>query len=93
MPVRGVIRHEIQDQPHVSRVQLGDEPVERGKIPEQRVDAGVVGDVIAEIRHGRGVDRRDPNGVDPEPYQIIEAIDDALQVADTVTIAVLKRAG
>ena len=30
------------------------------------VDAGVVGDVVAEVGHGRRVERRQPDGVDPE---------------------------
>ena len=59
-----------------------------GQRTELRVDAGVVADVVAPVvvrgRHGR----RQPDGVHPEPGQVIQALDDAAQVAVPVTVAV-----
>jgi len=68
------------------------EPIEIGERAEQRIDVAIVGDVIAEVGHGRGIDRRDPDRIDAEPAEIIETPPDAFEVADAVAIAVLKRA-
>lgn len=42
---------------------------------------------------GRVVHRREPDEVDTEIFQVVEAHDDRAQVADAVAIAVLERAG
>jgi hypothetical protein len=55
------------------------EVVERA---EQRVDAGVVGHVVAEVGHRRRVERRHPDRVDAEPGEVVEPARDAGQVAD-----------
>ena len=59
---------------------------------EQRIDAGIIGDVVAEIGHRRGKDRRQPDRVDAERLQIGQPLDDAGDVADAVGIGILKRA-
>ena len=68
-------------------VRLGDQAVEVGERAEERVDVAVVGDVVAEIGHRRGIDRRDPDGVDAEPDEIVEPLADAGEVADAVAVA------
>ena len=52
----------------------------------------VVGDVVAEIGHRRGKDRRQPERVDAELRQIVEPRQDAREIADPVAVRVLKRA-
>src|SRR5262249_16023305 len=84
--------HEVEDDANAALMQCRHQPVEVGKRAEERIDVEIVGDVVAEIGHRRGIDRRDPDGVDPEPVEIIDAIEGAVQVADAVTIAVLKGA-
>jgi hypothetical protein len=74
-------------------VGLGDQRVELRERAEQRIDPAIIGHVVAEIRHGGGVDRRDPHRVDPEPGEVVEARRDARQIADPVAVRVLKRAG
>jgi hypothetical protein len=59
---------------------------------EARIDAAIIGDVIAEISHRRRVDGRDPDGVDAEADQIVEPPLDPLEVAYAVTVRVLKGA-
>ena len=71
---------------------VGDQRVEVGQRAEQRIDAAIVGDVVAEIGHRRGEDRRQPDRVDAEPREVIEPLGDALEVADAVAVGVLKRA-
>ena len=74
------------------RVRLRDQRVEVGQRAEERVDVAVVGDVVAEVGHRRRVEGRDPDGVDAEPAQVVEPLDDAAQVADAVAVAVLEAA-
>src|SRR3546814_13714526 len=71
----------------------GNQRVEIGKRPEHRVDVAVIGDVIAEIGHGRGIDGRKPDRIHAEIDQMIEPTRDAAQIADTVAIGILTRPG
>ena len=61
-------------------------------VPKSGIDVAVVGDVVAEIGHRRGIDRRDPDRIDAEPDEIIEPRQDAGQIADAVAVRVLKGA-
>ena len=90
--VGGVAGHEVQDDLEASRVGVGHQVVERGERPEQGVDVAVIGHVVAEIRHGRRIDWRDPDRVHAEPGHVVEAPPDALEVADAVAVGVLERA-
>ena len=78
MLVRGVVRHEVEDELHAARMRLGDQPVEVGERAEDRIDAAVIGDVVAEIGHRRRIDRREPDGVDAEPGEVVEPLADAV---------------
>src|SRR5262249_55919007 len=60
---------------------------------EQRLDIAVVADVVSEIRHRRGIDRRYPDRIDAEPREVVEAFAYSLQIADAVAIRILKGAG
>ena len=58
-----------------------------------RVYAAIVGDVVAEIMHGRWKYRGKPDGIDIERIaQIVQALDHAVQVTDPVAIAVHETA-
>ena len=65
-----------------------DEPVEVVHRAEQRIDRRVVRDVVAEVEARRGVDRREPDRVDPERLEVVEMGRDPGQVADPVAVAV-----
>jgi len=60
MPVRGVVGNEIEQKLEAARMGGLDQRVEVGQAAEQRIDVDIVGDVVAEIRHRRGKDRRKP---------------------------------
>ena len=66
--------------------------VEIGECAEARIDAAIIGDVIAEIGHRRGVDGRDPDRVHAEAGQIAEPPLDSLEVAHAVAVGILKGA-
>ena len=78
MLVARVVHHEVEDDPHPALVRLGDEPFEVGLRAEDRIDRGVVADVVTDVEAGRRVDRRQPDRVDPETVrpQVVEPIDD-----------------
>ena len=52
-------------------------PVEVGEAAEERVDVRVVGDVVAEVGHRRAEDRRQPDRVDAQPLEVVQAVEDA----------------
>src|ERR1043165_1114409 len=91
MPIRGVIGDEIEDDLQSELVDLGDKVIEVLKRPEQGIDAGIVRDIVAEVRHRRDEDGRNPDRIDTEFREIGKALHDAAQIADTVAVAVLKR--
>ncbi len=59
---------------------------------EHGVDRAVVLDVVAVVGHRRLEERRDPDRVDAERGDVLEAPGDAGQIADAVAVAVLKAA-
>ena len=88
---RGVVGHEVEDQLHAARVQVGEQRVEVGERAELRRDAAVVGDVVAAVLHGGGKDGRQPHGIHAEPLQVIEPAAQAGQVALAIAVRVLER--
>ena len=66
--------------------------VKIGQRTEQGVDAGIIGDVVAEIGHRGGEDRRQPDGVNAKPLQIGQPVDDPRDIADPVAVGILEGA-
>ena len=64
------------------------QPVEVGECSVLRVDVHVAGDVIAVVLLRGRIERRQPDGVDPQPFHIVEAGRDPGQVADPVVVGV-----
>jgi len=56
------------------------QPVKILKRAVLRVDVLVVGDVVAEVYLGRGIARRQPDGVNADVFQVIEPLGDAIEV-------------
>ena len=59
---------------------------------ENWVNAGIVADVVAEIRHRRRINGAEPDRGDAQGLQIRQPEPDAVQIADAVAVAVLKAA-
>ena len=92
MLIGGMVGHEIEDDSEPSGMRGVCQRLEVGHRAEQRIDPCVIGDVITEIGHRRGKDRRQPNRVNAERLQIGQPPDDPPEIADPVGIGVLKRA-
>src|SRR6478735_9254916 len=88
---RGVAGDQVEQDAKAAFVRRGDELVEVVERTELGVDSCVVRNVVAEVREGGGVDRRQPEGVDSEPDEVVEALRDSAQVADPVSVGVLER--
>ena len=55
-------------------------------VPEHRVDVLVVADVVAGVVLRRRIDRRQPQHVDAEPGEIVQARQNSREVADAVAV-------
>ena len=92
MLVRRMIWDEVDDHFDPTGVGFDDQPVEIRERPEDRRYVAIVGDVVAEISHWRGVEGRDPHRIDAQPPKVVEATSNTLQVAYAVSVAVLEGA-
>ena len=91
MPVAGVVDHQVHDHLDAALVRLGQQVLEVGHAAVLRVDAVVIGDVVAVVA-GRGVDRHQPDAADAERLQVVELGGDAVEVADAVAVGVVPAA-
>ena len=65
--IGGVVHHQIGDDADAALVGGARELDEVAQRPIARVDAVIVGDVIAVVAVGRGVERHQPDAVMPRP--------------------------
>ena len=87
-----MIRHEVENELEAGGVRGFYQHVEIFHGAEQWIDAGVIGDVVAEISHRGRKDRRQPDRVNAKRLQIGQPVDDPLDIANAVGIGILKRA-
>ena len=66
MLVRGVVGHDVHDDAQAKLVGSREHEVEVGESAEDGVNVAVVGNVVAGVFLRRGVERRKPDGVNPE---------------------------
>ena len=71
MLVGGVVGHEIEDELQPAACAAASSASKSSIVPNIGSMPRVVGDVVAEIRHRRGIDRRQPDGIDAELTQIV----------------------
>ena len=88
MPVRAVVRHDVDDRPDAERVALRDQSVSVSQSAEGGVDGAVVGDVVARIGHRGRIPGAEPDRVDAQVPEIGQPGTDASQVAGPVAVAV-----
>ena len=53
-------------------------------------DVGVVRNIVTEIRLWGSEERRDPNGFKAQPLDVIQLLEDARQISNPISIAVIK---
>jgi hypothetical protein len=89
---RGVVRHQVHEQLQAALVRGREESVEVRQRAVDGVDVAEVRDVVAEVGQRARVDRRQPEGVDAQRGDVIQARRNAPQVPYAVAVGVLKRA-
>src|SRR5215471_1191315 len=73
-------------------MRVGQKRIEIIQGTKDRIDVGVVADIVAEVSHWRRIDRRNPDGVHAEPLQIVEFAPNANEITNAIAVAVHKRA-
>ena len=91
MPVGGVVGNPVDQHPQPPLVGVGQQEVEVVQGAEDGVDVAVVGHVVAEVGHGRGEEGRDPDGVHPEPLQVVQMPAYPFEVTDAIAVGVSER--
>ena len=82
MLIGGVVHHQLGDHPHAARVRRGDEALDIGQRAVVRMHAAIVGDVVAVVEARRGIERQQPDRVDPEIGDVVELGEQAGEIAD-----------
>ena len=90
MLVGTVIQHQVHDDVNVAAVSFVKEQVKILHTAKLRVYVEIVRDVIAKIHIGGRVDWRKPDAVDAEVFEIVQALDDTLQIPDSIRVGILK---
>ena len=94
MLIGRVVQDEVHEDANAATVRFGGETVKVRQRAETRIDVAVVHDVVAEVMHGRGIDRGQPDGVNAErvgsALQVVKPADDAGEVADPVPVGIVK---
>src|ERR1700712_2943303 len=88
MGVRGVIDHEVDDDADAALLAAVRELNEIAQRAIFRVDAIIVGYVVAVVAAGRWLKRHQPDRRNAEPVQIIETPRQAFEVADAIAIGI-----
>ena len=91
--VRGVVDHQVHEHAHAAVVRFLEHTLEHREIAEVRVDVHIVGDVVAPVGVGRGVEGREPYRVHTQALDVVEPVQHAVEVADAVPVAVAEAPG
>ena len=90
--VRGVVERKVDNNAHIAFVRFRHQVLELLQSAEFRQNRAVVGDVVTAVFEGRIEERRNPQGVDAQPLQVVELGNQTGQITGTVSIAVNERA-
>ena len=92
MLIGGVIHDKIHEYPQAALMRAVEHLFENFQIAEIRMDALVIGYIVAVVSVGRGIKGREPYAVDVERGDVVQFRQNAPQIADTVAVAVAERA-
>ncbi len=91
--VRGVVDDQLGDHLEVPPVSLPEEDLEVLEIAVGGVDARVVGDVVAVVAPGGGVEGQDPDRRHPQLLEVVELGGQPLEVPHAVAVASRRKRG
>lgn len=87
----GVIEHHVHHDFHTSFMNLRAQVFPIFHSSEHGVDGLVVRDIVALVFERRLINRRQPYHIDTESFEVIQPLDYAAKVTDSVIVAILKR--
>ena len=90
--IGGVVDDQVHEYPQTALVCAVEHLFENLQIAEIRMDAFVIGYVVAVVGVGGGIKGRKPYAVDIERGNVVQLRQNAPQIADTVAVAVAERA-
>ena len=90
MLVGRVRQDELGDHAHAPPVRLTQEVAEVAQAPVGGMDLPVVRNVVAVVTERRRIEGQEPEGGDAQALQVVELLDQTLEVADPVAVAVTK---
>jgi len=73
-----MVEHQVQDDMNISLVRFLEELLKILKSAKFRINCEVIGDVVAKVHVWGGVDRRKPDTVNAEVFEVVQALDDSL---------------
>ena len=85
---RRVVGHEVGDHAEPAVARRAHEVDEVAVGPEPAVDAVEVGDVVAVVALARGVEGHEPEATRAEAGEVVDALGQALEVADAVAVLI-----
>ena len=83
-----MVRDEVEQHADLALLRRGDERVEVLERPELGMHPDVVRDVVAPVVVGRGHRRIEPDAVDAQPLEVVQAGDQPPQIAHAVAVRV-----
>jgi len=87
-----MVQHHIEYHADIPFTRLGDQSIEVRQCAVLGIDGLIVGDVITEVDLRRRVHGRDPDSIHAEVLEVVQALRDAVQIADAVAVRVLETA-
>ena len=91
MLVGGMVDHQFGDDLQTPRVRLADEGTEVGQGAVLGMNVLVIGNIVAVVPHRRRIERQQPQGVHAQILEIIQALNQAAEIADPIVVTVAKR--
>lgn len=93
MLVARVVDQDVHHEANAPSMKLLDQLIEVAQRPEERIDVLVIADVIAVVVLRRAVGGRRRLAWSGVRLQLVETVDDASQIAGSVTVAVREASG
>ena len=90
--VGAVIHHQVHKHPHTHAVGTFQYFLKSFQTAEIRVDVFVIGDIVAIVGVRGGIQRAEPDRIGAEALDVIQFLQHAVQVADTVAVSVTETA-
>src|SRR5690242_1223069 len=88
MLVGGMVDDKVNNHPDAAHAGLAGELDEVTQRTEPGIHAVVIGDIVAIVAIGGGVERKEPDTADTDAREIVESSGQAREISDTVAVAV-----